>query len=106
MTKDGDFKPDFSDIVVKKSLVTQGGETKWPDPTPLPAQDASGKNKAQTKPEPTLAVKNQASFRATLKSALGWGAGLTAYIGMGMMLPDPTFLTMLTTFSLALVAGY
>lgn len=32
--------------------------------------------------------------------------GLTSYIGMGMLLPDPTFLTMLTTFSLALVAGY
>jgi NAD(P) transhydrogenase len=32
--------------------------------------------------------------------------GLTSYLGMGMLLPDPTFLTMLTTFSLALVAGY
>jgi len=41
-----------------------------------------------------------------LKSALGWGIGLTSYLGMGMMLPDPAFLTMLTTFSLALVAGY
>lgn len=42
MTKDGDFNPDFNDIVVKKSLVTKNGETTWPDKTPLPAQDASG----------------------------------------------------------------
>ena len=31
---------------------------------------------------------------------------LSGYIGLGMLVPDPMFLTMLTTFSLALVAGY
>ena len=42
MTKEGSFNPDFNDIVVKKSLVTQDGQTKWPDKTPLPAQDGAG----------------------------------------------------------------
>lgn len=36
MTKNGNFEPDFEDIVVKKSLITKNGELKWPDPTPLP----------------------------------------------------------------------
>ncbi len=46
------------------------------------------------------------AFKKTLKNALGWSCGLLSYIGLGCLMPDPTFLTMLTTFSLSLVAGY
>lgn len=41
-----------------------------------------------------------------MKSALGWSAGLSSYIGLSVLIPDPNILTMFTTFSLALVAGY
>ena len=86
--------------------MTQEGKLVWPDPTPLPPQDASVKKKVEVaKPVDPAQLKRE-SFRNSLKSALGWGVGLTSYIGMALALPDPTFLTMLTTFSLSLIAGY
>jgi len=33
-------------------------------------------------------------------------AGLSSFIGIGILCPDPTFLGMVTTFSLAVIAGY
>ena len=32
-------------------------------------------------------------------------AGLSSFIGIGILCPDPTFLGMVTTFSLAVIAG-
>lgn len=45
-------------------------------------------------------------FTATLKSGLGAGVGLSTFIGLGVLCPDPAFLAMVTTFSLAAIAGY
>jgi NAD(P) transhydrogenase len=36
MTEKGIFQPDYEDIVVKKSLITKGKKTLYPDDTPLP----------------------------------------------------------------------
>lgn len=33
-------------------------------------------------------------------------AGLSSFVGLGWLCPDPTFLGMVTTFSLAVIAGY
>jgi len=33
-------------------------------------------------------------------------AALASIVGMGVLCPDPAFMTMFSTFSLALIAGY
>ncbi len=45
-------------------------------------------------------------FNEYLKSAVLTGVGLTSFIGFGVLCPDPAFLGMVTTFSLAVIAGY
>lgn len=104
MTKDGNLNIDLTDIVLKKSLITQDGKVVWPDTTPLPTQD--GAKKVEAKALPTQEELDKINYDETLKSALYWGAGLSSYVGLACLFPDPVFLTMITTFSLALVAGY
>jgi hypothetical protein len=41
-----------------------------------------------------------------MKTAMTMAAGFTSMIGLGVICPDPSFLMMTSTFSLALVAGY
>jgi len=41
-----------------------------------------------------------------LKNAIGMAAALASIVGMGVLCPDPAFMTMFSTFSLALIAGY
>lgn len=41
-----------------------------------------------------------------MKNALATAAGLSSFIGLGAVCPDPAFLGMVTTFSLAVIAGY
>ncbi len=106
MTEKGQFKPDLEDIVVRKSMVTHRGKPIWPDDTPLPVQDASAKKEEKKEVKETPEQIAERSYKDTLKSALGWGAGLTSYVGLACLVPDPLFLTMLTTFSLSIVAGY
>ena len=103
--KEGRMEPDYEDIVVKKSLVTRNNELKWPDPTPLPAQDANKPKVVEEKKETPQEIEARTKS-VTLKKALTWTAGLLSYVGLGCVVPDPVLLTMFTTFSLSLVAGY
>lgn len=41
-----------------------------------------------------------------MKTAVNWAFGLSGFVGLSMLNPDPAFLAMLTTFSLSVVAGY
>lgn len=45
-------------------------------------------------------------FSVFLKNSIMTGVGLTSFIGIGVLCPDPAFLGMVTTFSLAVIAGY
>lgn len=45
-------------------------------------------------------------FQRTLRSALTTALSLGSIIGLGVIVPDPSFLAMTTTFSLALIGGY
>lgn len=102
MTKEGQLEIDLEDIVQKKSMVTTSGKTVWPDNTPLPTQDG---NKPKVAPQVVEKIEEN-PFNETLKSAFYWGAGMSSFVGLACLYPDPAFLTMVTTFSLALVAGY
>ena len=41
-----------------------------------------------------------------MKSAIQMGLGLSAFVGVGVLNPDPQFLAMMGTFTLAAIAGY
>lgn len=41
-----------------------------------------------------------------MKQAVGMAATLASIVGFGVLCPDPTFMTMFSTFSLAVIAGY
>lgn len=66
--------------------------------------DAS--KKTETKDEVKTAEVVVDPKKDTLYSALMSAAGLSAFIGVGALCPDPAFLGMVTTFSLAVIAGY
>jgi len=72
-----------------------------PTHKPLPQLDAKPKKKVEAK---EVAVVN--TYQETLKKAVGAAVGLSAFIGLGVLNPDPAFLAMVTTFSLAVIAGY
>jgi len=60
--------------------------------------------KKETKVEVVEVKKDP--FGETMKNAVLAGIGLSSFIGIGVLCPDPAFLTMVTTFSLAVIAGY
>lgn len=101
--KEGNFTIDMKDEVVKRSILTRNGEKLWPCPEPLPQLDAA-KKKPEKKTEISAAKKD--TFSETLKNAIWSGIGLSSFIGVGVLCPDPVFLGMVTTFSLAAIAGY
>jgi len=45
-------------------------------------------------------------FIGFVKNAIATGVGLCSFVGLGVLCPDPAFLGMVTTFSLAVIAGY
>lgn len=105
MTKEGKLNIDWNDIVLKKSAITFGGNKIWPDPTPLPQQDAN-KSKVQETVKISPEEEKKLAFKTTLRKAAFWGIGLSSFTGLAALSPDVTFLTMMTTFSLSLIAGY
>lgn len=104
VNKENQFHIDLEDDVVGRAIVTHKGEKLWPNPKPLPMLDSAPKKKDAKKAKKEEAIENP--FNATLKKAIGTGAALAGIIGTGILCPDPYFLGMVTTFSLAVIAGY
>lgn len=100
--KEKNFHIDLKDEVVRGSIVTHKGELLYPNPNP-PMLDAGKSSKSIQKKVEKAPVNH---FNTTLKSALSLTAGIASFIGLGVILPDPAFLTMVGTFSLALIGGY
>jgi NAD(P) transhydrogenase len=93
---------DLEDIVVRGSIVTHKNELLYPNPNP-PKLDAVKSQKTLE----TKAAKEPVNFyNQTLKTALTITAGLGAFLATGVACPDPSFLTMVGTLSLATIAGY
>jgi NAD(P) transhydrogenase len=105
MTKDGKFSVDWDDIVHKKSAISFGGRKVWPDNTPLPAQDANKPKKIEPV-QLSASDQHALAYKNTLRKALKWGVGLSSFTAIACLNPDPKVLAMMTTFSLALIAGY
>jgi NAD(P) transhydrogenase len=76
----------------------------WPNPNP-PKLDAvkAQKTEAKVHAKETGPVD---LFTPTLKTAMSMGAALASIVGLGVLCPDPAFMTMFSTLSLAVIAGY
>lgn len=104
VNKQGQFDINLNDDVHRGAIITKSGELLWPNPNP-PKLDAP-------KTKPAAPAKHAAApvetnlFSKTLRSAVGLAAGLSAVLGFGFAVPDPSLLSMASIFSLSLIAGY
>ena len=81
--------------------MTHDGKLLWPNPNP-PKLDV----KAAKKDVKVVKEEVVDPFHQTLRSSLMMAAGLSSIVGLGVLCPDPAFMTMFSTFSLAVIAGY
>lgn len=102
VNKENKLEYDLEDDVVGRAIITHKGNKLWPNPKPLPMLDA----KKPAKKEVKQVVEQEDPWKATLKNAIATAAGLSSFIGIGALCPDPQFLSIFTTFSLAVIAGY
>lgn len=102
VNKENELVYDLEDDVVGRAIVTREGKKLWPNPKPLPMLDAAKPKKVEAKP----VVEVEDPYNSTLKNAIATAAGLSSFVGIGALCPDPSFLGMVTTFSLAVIAGY
>ena len=104
VNKENKFNVDLTDEVVRGAIITHKGNVLWPNPNP-PMLDANKAQKTEVKSH-KVEAKQITPFNKTLKSALTTAFSLGALLGLGIVCPDPSFLAMASTFSLALVGGY
>ena len=105
-TKDN-FAVDLEDEVVRGSVVLHRGELLWPPPRPAePSPQVVDNSATAATPATPVAAPEPNYFKSTLRSSLGYTAGLSATLGLGYAAPDAAFTTMVNTFSLAGIVGY
>jgi len=103
LTKEGATTTNLEDEVARGAVITDKGEMLFPNPNP-PMLDAgkAAKPKVDKKDEGPVDL-----FAPTLRTALTQAGVLSSIVGLGVLCPtNPAFHNMLTTFSLAVVAGY
>lgn len=104
LTKEGATTTNLEDEVARGAVITHKGEMLFPNPNP-PMLDAG--KAAKPKAEAAVDEGPVDLFAPTLKTALYQAATLSSIVGLGVLCPtNPAFHNMLTTFSLAVVAGY
>lgn len=100
-TKEGATTTNLEDEVARGAVITDKGQMLWPNPNPpmLDAPKAKKEEVKDTGPKDT--------YPETMRTAATLAATLTSIVGFGVLCPtNPAFHSMLTTFSLAVVAGY
>lgn len=102
MVVDGKTSANLGDDVARGAVITHGGEMLYPNPNP-PMLDAA-KPKTEKKEVEKEAPKDL--YASTMKTAAILSASAASIVGLGVLCPTPEFLTMLSTFSLAVIAGY
>lgn len=102
MIKDNVVSTNLTDEVARGAVVTHNGELLWPNPNPPKLDAVKATKKEIIKKEEVVTDL----FSKTLRSSLGMAATLSSIVGLGVLCPDPAFMTMFSTFTLALIAGY
>lgn len=101
LCKEGKTTSNLEDEVARGAVITEKGELLWPNPNP-PMLDAKPKKKEV---EVVDAIKDLRP--ETMQTALALAGGLSSIVGLGILYGDHSaYHGMLTTFSLATVAGY
>lgn len=96
-----DFNLDLKDFIQRTAVITHANEKLYPNPEPLPMLAPK-----KTAPKVEVVEEPVDMKQVALKRAMGLSAGLMSLVGLGVMCPDPSFLTMTSIFALAVVAGY
>merc|ERR1712117_167077 len=101
------FHLDFTDDVVRGSIVLNNGVLSWPADPPVvvvaaPAPGAAPQKGAAVAKE----VKEPNYFGDALKQAATYTAGFGALNALGQSSPGPAFTNMSTTFALGCIVGY
>merc|ERR1711963_833392 len=97
---------DFTDDVVRGSIVLNKGEVSWPPNPPISVSAAApaGGAKAAAKAEVVKAEPNY--FNIYMKDAAMYTAGLGSLTALGVGAPNSAFTTMSTIFGLSCICGY
>eukprot|EP01069_Polyplicarium_translucidae_P008882 Polyplicarium_translucidae@DN3268_c0_g1_i1.p1 len=98
--KNGSLIVNLKDDVTRGAILLQGGKLLWPPPAGI------GPPPAAPKPKVVKEVVKVSPFAQTFNRAVGCSIGLALLIGVNMLSPQRTFLSMITTFCLAGTAGY
>ena len=103
--KEGKFNIDLNDEIIRGSIVTHKGELLWPNPNP-PMLDAAKGTKEVKDVKKHEKESKLSPFQKTLRTALSTAFALGSMMCLGVVCPDPSFLAMTSTFTLAIVGGY
>jgi NAD(P) transhydrogenase len=106
VNKENKFNVDLTDDVVRGAIITHKKEMLWPNPNPPMLDAGKGNKDASPKKSHGESEKKISPFSKTLRTALTTAFSLGSLLGLGVICPDPSFLAMASTFSLALVGGY
>ncbi|RWS16102.1 NAD(P) transhydrogenase-like protein [Dinothrombium tinctorium] len=100
------FLINLDDEVQRGSIILKEGKLMWPPPPPkdIPATTAQSTAAVSKAAPRELLPKDY--FKATLKDAIVYTAGLSSLIALGVASPNKEFTTMATTFGLAGIVGY
>jgi NAD(P) transhydrogenase len=102
VTKENVLSENLKDEVARGAVVTHNGELLWPNPNPPKLDAVKAKKAVEVKKEDV--PRNV--FKETMKSSALMASAIASIIGFGVLCPDPAFMTMFSTFSLAVIAGY
>lgn len=103
--KEGKLNIDLNDEIIRGAIVTHKGEMLWPNPNP-PMLDAAKGTKEAKEVKKHEKESKLSPFQKTLRTALSTAFALGSMMCLGVVCPDPSFLAMTSTFTLALVGGY
>merc|ERR1711936_453390 len=98
------FHLDFTDDVVRGSIVLNKGVTSWPPNPPISVAAAAPKGGAAAAAAAAPVEVNH--FNEKMKTALSYTGGLATINALGVGSPNPAFTNMTTTFSLGCIVGY
>merc|ERR1712038_755805 len=95
---------DFTDDVVRGSIVLNKGELSWPPNPPISVAAAAPAASKAAAAEVVKAEPNY--FNIYMKDALKYTAGMGSMNVLGMQSPNPAFTGMSTIFGLSVICGY
>ncbi|KAK3289266.1 hypothetical protein CYMTET_3289 [Cymbomonas tetramitiformis] len=102
----GNFEVDMNDEVQRQMCVLERGELRWPPPPLTPPAPPAPPPTAATATTEAALSPAEVSWKETVHSAQMISLGLGGAFALGFAHPSPTTAHLLSTFTLAGLAGY